>query len=173
MVASGDMRFRAMEGTGSSVVLDDPSKKQQSGMKNYWEGSKIEMVSLVIFGGVDIRRAGDQACPAGLSAIKSQPRAAVLQKGMNRVRAWSEGKRLPHHINSFLEDHSLCRGGLGLPFQGRLSEASNVNLDGLFASPSILSQQAIALFSMEALIHPDHLVLFIQAEAHQFVDQPD
>lgn len=29
-----------------------------------------------------------------------------------------------------------------------------------------LSHQAIALFSMEALIHPDHLVLFIQAEAH-------
>ena len=28
---------------------------------------------------MDIRRAGDPACPAGLYAIKSQPRAAVLQ----------------------------------------------------------------------------------------------
>jgi hypothetical protein len=41
----------------------------------------------MVFGGVDIRRAGDHACTGDLYAIKSQPRAAVLQEEMNQARA--------------------------------------------------------------------------------------
>ena len=79
---------------------------------------------MVLEGG-DIRRAGPFAIPGDhLYAIKSQPRAAVLQEKMNRVRAWLAEKRLPRHINFLLEGHSLSRGGSSLPYQGRLSESS-------------------------------------------------
>jgi len=42
----------------------------------------------MVFGGMEILRGGDHACTADLDAIKSQPRAAVLQEEMNRARAW-------------------------------------------------------------------------------------